>query len=136
VAKLTALGMSINVDDSGGTARDITNDVGSLQFNTSGVPIDVSGLDVTGFERLLGRRDTTLTLNGFYNPASNKSHDVFKTVLTQVGTVTRTVTLGWSTGTVSGEMIAVSYNRTVNSDGSQPWTAELQATGGTVPTWS
>ena len=136
MAKLTALGMSLAVDDAGGTPRTITNDVGSFTMNSGRTPIDVSGLDVTGMERLLGRADTTISLSGFYNPGSNLSHDVFKTVLSQAGTVTRTVTIGYATGTVVGEFIAVTYNQTVSQDGSHPWTADLQATGGTVATWS
>lgn len=136
MAKLTALGMTLNVDDSGGTARNITNDVGNFTMNQGRAVIDVSGLDVTGMERLLGRADTTIDLSGFYNPGSNLSHDVFKTVLSQAGTVTRTVAIGYATGTATGEFVLASYNQTVNADGSHPWTASLQATGGTAAAWS
>ena len=136
MAKLTALGMSLAVDDAGGTLRTITNDVGNFSMNQGRAEIDVSGLDVSGMERLLGRADTSISLSGFYNPGANLSHAVFSTVLSQAGTVTRTVQIGYSSGTVIGEFILVDYNQSVGADGSHPWTADLHATGGTVATWS
>lgn len=134
MAKLTALGMSIAVDNAAGTPVTITNDVGDFTLNEGRNPIDVSGLDVVGMERLLGRADVTVALTGFYNPAV--SHTVFSSVGTQAGTLTRTVSIGFSTGTATAEMVAINYNHTISQDGAHGWTAELQGATGTAATWT
>lgn len=136
MAKLTALGMTITVDDSGGTPRDITNDVGSFTLNTPRAVIDVSGLDKSGYERLLGRSDISLSLNGFYDPGTNLAHTVFKTVPTQAGTVTRTVAVGFSTGTATAEVVFSDYNISVGNDGAMTWTSTGAAANGTALTWT
>lgn len=136
MSKLTALGMSIAVDNSAGTPVTITNDVESISsLNTNRALIDVSGLDVLGFERLMGRADSPISLAGAYNPAV--SHTVFKDVGSQAGTVTRTVTIIFpGGGTATVEAIAASYNLAVGQDGAVTWTADLQSTGGTALAWT
>jgi len=134
VSKLTALGMTLSVDNSAGSAVNITNDVGNFTINEGRTVIDVSGLDVVGMERLLGRSDISVELTGFYNPAL--SHTVFSDVGTQAGTVTRTVAIAFSSGTATAEMVAASYNHTIGNDGSHGWTASLQGTGGSAAAWT
>jgi hypothetical protein len=136
VAKLTALGCTVNLDDSGGVARDITNDVSSFTLNTPRGVIDVSGLDKTGYERLLGRSDITGQLAGSYDPGANLAHAVLKTVPTQAGTVTRTLTVGFSTGTATCKVMVSDYAISVGQDGAMTWTAPFQAANGTALTWS
>lgn len=55
MAKQTGLGDYLAVDDSGGTARDISNDVTSIQIETPQALIDVMGLDKSAMERIEAR---------------------------------------------------------------------------------
>lgn len=136
MSKLTALGMTVNLDDSGGTPRDITNDVQSITLNTPRGVIDASGLDKTGYERLLGRSDVTGSLNGYFDAGSNLAHAVLKTVPTQAGTVTRTLAIGFSTGTATAEVVVSDYGITIGQDGAMTWTAPYQAANGSAVVWS
>ena len=138
MSKLTALGMSITLDDGAGAPQIITPDVGSFTLNTPRGVIDVSGLDVLGYVRLLGRSDVTGTLNGFYDSGAGTAlaHTVLKTVPTQAGTLTRTLTVGFSTGTATAEVVVTDYPLTVGNDGAITWAAPFQAANGSAITWS
>jgi hypothetical protein len=136
MAKITALGCSINLDDSGGVARDITTDVSDLSFSTPRGVIDVSGLDKTGYERLLGRSDVTGTLSGPFDGGANLAHAVLKTVPTQAGTITRTIAIGFSTGTATAEVVVSDYQISAGNDGALRWTAPFQAANGTAIVWT
>src|SRR5688572_28126587 len=89
---------SLSIDDSGGTLRDIRNDITNLQFSTPRAVQDVTGIDKSAMERLLLLADASVTLNGVFNDASNASHDVFKTVPST--SVAREITLN-----VSGQIL-------------------------------
>lgn len=135
MAKISGLGDTVSVDDSGGTARDISNDVTDFSINIPQNLLDVAGVDKSAQERLIGLNDGTVTLNGVFDPASNKSHDVFKT---RTGTRTVTITL-YSTGSsdpqLSMEMLVGNYDVSRGNDGMLTWTSALSLQSGTVPTW-
>ena len=80
MAKESGIGMSTTVDDSGGTGRDISNDVTNVQFDTPRELQDVTGLDVSSRERLALLGDGSGTLNGVFNDAANLSHSVMKNI--------------------------------------------------------
>ena len=135
MAKQSGLGDYIAVDDSGGTARDISKDITSYSVNIPQNLFDVTGIDKSAMERLIGLGDGTVSLNGVCNFASNKSHDVFKT-----RTGTRTVTLAVGGNTASNpelamEMLVTEYNIERGDDGAFNWTAGLSLQSGTTPTW-
>ena len=79
MAKQTGLGDYVAVDDSAGTARDISNDIGDYGINIAQELVETTGLDKSARERITGMSDGDVSLNGTFNAASNKSHDVFKT---------------------------------------------------------
>ena len=136
MAKQTGLGDYVAVDDSGGTVRDISNDIGDYGVNIAQELVTVTGLDKSAQERITGMSDGDVTLNGFFNAASNKSHDVFKT---RTGTRTVDIRIGGNSSSnpkVTMEMQIASYALTRGSDGSLPWAATLNLADGTVPTWS
>ena len=136
MAKQTGLGDYVAVDDSGGTVRDISNDIGDYGVNIAQELVTVTGLDKSAQERITGMSDGDVTLNGFFNAASNKSHDVFKT---RTGTRTVDIRIGGNSSSnpkVSMEMQIASYALTRGSDGSLTWSATLNLADGTVPTWS
>ena len=68
MAKTTGLGVTtLSVDDSGGTVRDIRNDITSFNFATPRGVQDVTGIDKSAMERLLLLADFSITLNGVVN---------------------------------------------------------------------
>lgn len=129
---------SLSVDDSGGTLRDIRNDITNLQFSTPRAEQNVTGIDKSAMERLLLLADCSVTLNGVFNDESNKSHDVFKTVPST--SVAREITL-----TVSGQilgttptitLIPTDYALTRGDDGALTFSVPLSLANGAVPTWT
>ena len=134
MAKETGLGFAVSVDDSGGTLRDISNDITNFTMNTPRGVQDVTGIDKAAMERLLLLADGQITLNGVFNDASNMSHDVFKTVPST--SVERTVTSVHSGQTLPMECLFSDYNLTRAADGSLTWTAPGQLSDGTAPTWT
>lgn len=139
MAKTTGLGATVVVDDAGGTARTISNDVTNFQFATPRAVQDVTGVDKSAMERLLLLADFSVTLNGVFNPASNQQHDVFKTVPSVSSAVTRTVTLkptSGSTPALSNECMFSDYQISRPNNGELTWQAPGVLADGTVPTWS
>jgi hypothetical protein len=135
MAKETGLGWTTaSVDDSGGNARAIKNDITNLQFATPRGVQDVTGIDKSAYERLLLLADFSVTLNGVFNDASNQAHDVFKTVPST--SVARTVTLTVSGQTLANETLFTDYALTRGADGSLTWSAPGVLSDGTVPTWA
>ena len=134
MAKESGLGMSVAVDDSGGSARTISNDVTNLDWATPRDEQDITGLDKSAHERLLTLADFSTTLNGVFNDASNMSHDVFKTVPSS--SVARTVTIAISGQTLACEAYFSDYSLSRSSSGELTWSAPGALSGGAVPTWA
>lgn len=134
MAKENGLGFAVTVDDAGGVARVISNDITNLQFGTPRGVQDVTGVDKSAMERLLLLADASITLNGVFNDATNMSHAVFKTVPSS--SVNRTTALAISGQTLTMEMLYTDYGMTRAADGSFTWTAPGVLADGAVPTWS
>ena len=134
MAKESGLGMSVAVDDSGGSARTISNDVTNLDFTTPREEQDITGMDKSARERLLTLADFSVTLNGVFNDASNESHDVFKTVPSS--SVARTVTITISGQVLACETFVSDYALSRSSSGELTWSAPGALAGGAVPTWA
>lgn len=135
MAKSSGIGMTVTIDDASGTPRNISNDITNMSFGTPRGAQDVTGLDKSAMERLLLLADGTVSLNGVFNPTADKSHDVFKTVVSSAAT--RTVVIGLP-GSVSLtlEVIFTEYTLSRAQDGSLTWTATGQLANGTAPAWS
>ena len=135
MAKSSGLGWSTaSVDDSSGTPQAIKNDFTNLQFATPRGVQDITGIDKSAYERLLLLADRSLTLNGVFNPASNMSHDVFKTVPST--SVNRTVTLTVSGKTLANEVLFTDYPLTRSDSGELTFAVPGVLADGTVPTWA
>lgn len=129
------MGLTVSVDDSGGTARAIGNDITNLTFGTPRGVQDITGVNSSAMERLLLLADFSVSLNGVFNDAAAPSaHDTFKTVPST--SVTRTVTIAVSGQTLSNETIFSDYALTRGADGSLTWTAPGALNSTTVPTWA
>jgi hypothetical protein len=136
MAKQSGLGDLLTIDDSGGTARNISNDVVDYGINIAQELIDTTGLDKSAKERITGMSDSDVSVNGVFNSASNMSHDVFKT---RTGTRTVLLQVGGSSGgnpQLTMEMQINSYNLTRGTDGALTWSVGLNLASGTVPAWS
>ena len=136
MAKQSGLGDYFAVDNSAGSLKDISNDIRSLDVNIAQNLIDITGIDKSAMERLIGLGDGTITVTGVYNSTANMSHDVFKT---RTGTRTVDYKIGGNTSGnpyLTMEMLVTSYVPVHNADGSLTWTAGLSLQSGTTPTWS
>lgn len=135
MAKESGIGWTtFSVDDSGGSAKDIRNDITSFEFGTPRAVQDVTGIDKSAMERLLLLADFSVTPNGVFNDAADFSHAVFKTVPST--SVLRTVTLTISGQTLANECLFTDYSLTRGADGSLVWTAPGVLGNGAVPTWA
>lgn len=134
MAKESGLGMTVAVDDSGGTARSIENDITNLTFGTPRGVQDVTGVDSSVIERLLLYTDFQVNLNGVFNDAAAQAHAVFSTVPST--SVTRTVTIVHSAQTLAVETVFTDYALSRNADGSLTWTAPGVSNDTSVPTWA
>jgi len=134
MAKESGLGMTVAIDDSGTTARTISNDITSIDWATPREEQDITGLDKSARERLLLLADFTVSISGVFNDASNMSHDVFKTVSST--SVARTTTTAISGQTLPGELFYTDYGVARGGDGSLVWSAPGALAGGVVPTWA
>lgn len=135
MAKQTGLGWTTcALDDASGTPRNIRNDVNSVEFATPRAVLEVTGLDVSAFERLLGLADFTVSLNGTFNNATNMSHDVLSTVPSN--STPRTTTLTVSGETLAGELLYADYALNRGDDGSLKWTSAGSLADGAVPVWA
>lgn len=134
MAKESGIGFSVALDDSGGVARTISNDVTNLQYAIPRNSQDTTGVDKSAMERLLLLADFTATLNGVFNDAANMSHAVLKTVSST--SVQRTLTLAISGQSLPNEVIVTDYNMTRAQSGELTWSAPCSLADGTVPTWA
>ena len=134
MAKESGLGMTVAIDDSGGSARTISNDITNLDFATPREEQDITGLDKSARERLLLLADFTVSVSGVFDDASNMAHDVFKTVPSS--SVARTTTLTISGQVLAGELYYTDYALSRGSDGSLTFSTPGSLAGGAVPTWA
>ena len=126
--------MTVAVDDSGGSARSIENDLTAVDWSIPRGVQDVTGVNKSAIERLLLLADFSATLNGVFNDAANLSHAVFATVSST--SVARTVTLVMSGQTLPNEVFFTDYSLSRSAPGELTFTAPCVLTGGTVPTWA
>ncbi len=136
MAKQTGLSWeTLSIDDSAGAAQDIRNDINQFNFATPRAVLDVTGIDVGSFERLLGLADFTIEVSGTFNSAANKSHAVFSTVPST--SVERTVSLGIGGKTLAVECLFSDYALTRAQSGELTWTAPgSRSSGAGAPTWA
>jgi hypothetical protein len=135
MAKESGLGWTtFEVDESGGTARNIRNDCTSINWSMPRAIQDITGLDKSARETLLLLADFSFTATGVFNDASQASHDVFKTVAST--SVSRTVTNVISGQTLAVECNLTDYALTRAQSGEFTWSVPGVLQSGTAPTWA
>ena len=135
MAKQTGIGTVIQVDDSAGTARDISDDITNYDIGIAQNTIDVTTISKSAMEKLIGLKDLTVTLSGIFDAAANKWHAVFGTT-----SGVRTVDIrigGDTTGNprLQAEMVVTNYDISQGADGNMTVTAGLVLQNGTDPTF-
>lgn len=125
---------TLSVDDAAGSAQAIKNDVTDFDFATPRAVQEVTGVDKSAIERILLLADMSVNLNGVFDPDSNLSHDVFKTVPST--SVQRTVTLTIASKTLAAEMLPTDYALSRSDSGELTWKVPLVLANGAVPTWA
>lgn len=133
MAKENGIGMTITIDDSGGTGRDISNDILDANWNMPRAQQDITGLDKSAMERLALLADFRAALRGVFNDAANKSHAVLKNLNTGV---LRTVVIAISGQTLTNECLGDDYALNRGADGSFVWNTNFMLADGTLPAWS
>jgi hypothetical protein len=135
MAKQSGIGWTtLSVDDASAAAQVIKNDITNFQFATPRAVQDITGVDKSAIERLLLLADFSITLNGVFNPASNMSHDVFKTVSST--SVNRTVTLTVASKTLAAECLFTDYPLTRANGGELTFAVPGVLADGAVPAWA
>jgi hypothetical protein len=134
MAKESGIGMSIAVDDSGSSARTISNDITDWSLSTPRNVQVVTGIDKSAEERLQLLADFTVTLNGIFDDGTNVAHTVFSTVSSS--SVARTVTITVSGQVLPNETFFNDYALTRAASGELTWSCPGTLSGGTVPTWA
>jgi len=138
VAKSTGITTTVNIDDAGGTPRNLSNDILSINVATPRGMVDVTGLDKSAIERLPLLADGTADITMAFNPtATTAQHAVFSTILSSAAT--RTVTVLYNTSpaaTLTMEMLFSNYQLQRGQDGSLQASASGVLANGTAPAWS
>ncbi len=134
--------VTISVDDSGATAREITSDVTSI----GGVPLTYDEVEVGGYGQdkfyLAARADTTLTIEGLMNPtATTGSHTVLSGIVGSNTPGTVTIAYGSNAAPTTGdpewegEYICTEYTTTPDLNGAITFSATLRPGTSTSPAW-
>lgn len=138
MSKQTGLGATVTVDDSGGTARIITNDVQSFQVAMPRGVLDITGVDKSAIERTLLLADFSVSLvtTAINFAAAPSFHDCFKTVPSTTVGRTTAILCGTGGGTVTAEVLYTDYQVTRGQDGALGATVPGVLQNGTAPAWS
>jgi hypothetical protein len=134
MAKESGIVAIVIVDDSGGSARTISNSITDFSLSTPRNMLNITGLDKLAEERAQGLADCSVTFNGVFDDGSNLAHAVFSTVPSS--SVARTTSIAVSGQTLATECFYSDYQLTRGQDASLNWTAPGVLAGGAVPTWS
>jgi hypothetical protein len=139
MAKTSGLGSVVKVADASSSVQDISNDVTNYSFTTPRNTQDTTGVDKFANERLLLLADFTVTLNGVFNTAANKSHAVLSTIpSTSVQRSVELDPLGAATGApvLAANCLLTDYQITRSNTGELTWQTPGSLADGNVPTWT
>lgn len=125
---------TLNLDDSGGSARDIRTSLFNLDWTMPRGVQDITSIADSAMRRLLLLADFSGTLAGGFDDGSNLAHAVLRTVSST--SVNRTMGIVISGQTLNNEVIVTDYALTRAQSGEFTFSAPFQLSDGQVPTWS
>lgn len=104
---------------------DLSGDIGSLSRIGGGPqPLEVTGINKSGFERIGGVRDGAMTFQAWFNPSNNQAHDRFENLpyTDDILTYLRGTTIGKPAACLNAKQINYDGNR--GQDGSLTFAIE------------
>lgn len=115
--------------------NDISDDVLTIGIQTPMGMIDVSALDLQGFQRILGRLDATLALTTRFSSAAAGAHATFKgaTAAAVTGSCVITTTAG---PVLTFHGIVSKYDVAIGNDLKLEGQAEIQMDTGVAAAWT
>lgn len=114
---------------------DISEDIKSLSIGSPNEMIDVSALDLSGFQRIIGRRDVQLQLTSRVSNASPGAHSVLSPATN--GTVTGAVVITTTAGPVfTFTGIVANYDVGIGNDLALEGSSTIMLSSGTPGAWS
>ena len=125
MAKVSGLTTSVTI-----ASNDISNDVTSINLDTPYGVQDITGLDKSGFERMLLRGDVQMTLTCAFNTTASMSHAALKTP------GSKACVIGFATTTATFTAVQTDYQLNLGADGSLVITAPFALSSGTVCAWT
>jgi hypothetical protein len=133
MAKETGLGQTtLTLDDDAGSPQDIRNDVTNWDLSTPMNLQETTGVDKYAMERLGLLKDLTGNLNGVFNPATNRAHQVLSGNLR----VARTLTHVISTASIASEVLISDYAVTRAAGGEFTYQSPYSLQNGAEPDWT
>lgn len=139
MAKQAGFPAKIQIDNSAGALKDLSNEVTDWSITTTRGTVDITGQDKSAIEKLHLLADGGFTINGPFNSTADKSH----AVLSDLDNV-RTVEIAISddgSAVSSGdpelemEMLITNYDLSRGADGGLTFTASFVLADGAVPNW-
>lgn len=116
-------------------ASDFSEDVLTLGIQTPNALIDVSALDLVGFQRIIGRRDCSVALTGRVSTASPGFHSVFSPATN--GSVSGSLVVTFTAGPVlTVHVIAANYDLAVDASLGLVASVTCQMDTGVAAVWS
>ena len=137
MAKTSGLAATVIIDDGSGSPQTISNDLTEFSMSTPVALQDITGVDKSAHERLALLADSSYSMKGVFNTASNMSHAVFKTV--PAGGNTRTSKIEPTSGStpfLACELLYEDYAITRSAAGDLTWQVKADLADGTTPSWS
>ena len=125
---------TLEIDDSGTTARDIRASTFNLDWTMPRGVWDITAISQSAMARNLLLADFSGTAAGGFDDGANLAHAVFKTISST--SVERTMGIVISGQTLNNEVILTDYAMTRAQSGEFTWSVPFQLCDGTVPTWS
>ncbi len=138
--QLSGIGCKFELDDAAGTPRDLSADIFDFSGDTTRGQWDITALQDTGMRRLLLLADCQMTVTGVINTDADKTHDVFKTVPSDVSTMTRSLILALPPATsgapeFTSEMSVHTYSPRRQQNGQMGFTSNMNNANGSAPAW-
>ena len=136
MAKTTGLSDYFSLTDSGSTERDLSDNVQTYTLNSGQALQDTTDLSESAFSRLALLSDLSINITGVCDFAANKSNSV----LTSGTSTARTFVLavGGNSGgnpKLTGTCLIQDYAISRGNDASLTFSATLQLSDGSMPSW-
>jgi hypothetical protein len=138
MAKVSAKGAVIAVDDSGGSARTISSDVKSYEIEYAVDPLEVTGFGDGSKNYVPGQRVIGVTLDIFWNSAATTgAFTVLNGIIGQTTSVTLSITPESGGPAFSGEFMCDGITPKGEVNGViELGSVHFSVSGATAPTWA